>query len=259
MVKVTILGCGCAEGVPMIGCSCEVCLSKNTKNKRTRQSIYIESLTTKLLVDAGPDIRSQCLANKIINLDGLLVTHPHADHIGGLADLRAFCISSHKTINLFSDKKCLDEIKTRFNYLFRDCAIGANIKKPILKANTLKLWVKNKIGDIEFIPFIQDHVRITSLGFLFKDFAYSTDFKSLNQRSIDLLKNIPLWIVECISYKRNYSAHVNLEEMLRFYEQVNPQRAIIIHMSHEIDYVKFKRMLPKNVEIAYDGMQHIVS
>lgn len=255
MTKVTILGCGCAEGVPMIGCNCEICRSNNPKNKRTRQSIYIESNKTKLLVDAGPDIRLQCLKNKITTIDGLLITHAHADHIGGLADLRAFCISSHETINLFSNEKCLNEIKTKFDYLFNDCKIGANIKKPILRANTLKPWIKNKIGDIEFIPFIQDHVSITSLGFLFKDFAYSTDFKSLDKRSINLLKGTKLWIAECIGYKRNYTAHVILDEMLEFYEQVKPKKAIIIHMSHEIDYVKFAEMLPKNIEIAYDGMQ----
>jgi len=258
MVKVTILGCGCAEGVPMVGCSCKICHSKNPKNKRTRQSIYIESNKTNLLIDAGPDIRTQCLINKINNIDGLLVTHPHADHIGGLADLRAFCISSHETINLFSDQKCLDEIRMRFDYLFRDCRIGANTKKPILKSNPLNLWTKNKIGDIEFIPFIQDHVSITSLGFLFKDFAYSTDFKSLDKKSINLLKGTKLWIVECIGYKRNYSAHVILDEMLKFHEQVKPEKAIIIHMSHEIDYATFSKKLPKNIKIAYDGMKLVV-
>ena len=258
MTKVTILGCGAAEGVPMMGCACEVCCSKNRKNKRTRQSIYVESGKTKLLVDVSPDIRFQSLTNKIKNIDGILITHPHADHIGGLAELRAFCMLSHKTINLFSDKKCLDEIKARFDYLFQDCAIGANISKPILKANELKLWAKNKIGDIEFIPFIQKHGKIESLGFVFNNFAYSTDLKMLSQKSINLLKGTKLWIVECIGYKREYFAHIGLNEMLALYGKIEPKKAIIIHISHEIDYTTFGKMLPKNVKIAYDEMKIVV-
>ena len=255
MIKVTILGCGCAEGVPMIGCACKVCSSTNRKNKRTRQCIYVESDKTKLLIDISPDIRLQSLTNKIKNIDGILITHPHADHIGGLPDLRAFCILSHKTINLFSDKSCLDEIRIRFDYLFRGCKIGKDVTKPIVKANILKRWLKNKVGDLEFIPFAQQHGNIESLGFLFNDFAYSTDLKALSQRSINLLKGTKLWIVDCIGYKREYFAHIGLNEMLALYEKIEPEKAIIVHMSHEIDYTTFGKKLPKNIKIAYDGMK----
>jgi len=255
MTKITILGCGGAEGVPMIGCSCKVCRSKNPKNKRTRQSILVESDKTKLLIDAGPDLRDQSLLNKITKLDGILITHPHADHIGGLQELRAFCILSHKTINLFSLKKFLNDIKIRYDYLFRTITDGKDVAFPILKANEIELWKNNKIGDIGFIPFLQSHGRIDSVGFLFDGFAYSTDFKSLSKRSIDLLKGTKLWLVDCIGYKRDYFAHVGLKEMLALYEEIKPEKAVIIHLSHEIDYETFGEMLPKNISIAYDGMK----
>ena len=255
MTKITILGCGNSDGVPMIGCSCKVCRSKNLKNKRTRQSIYIESAKTKLLVDCGPDIRNQALANKIKILDGILITHAHADHIGGVQDLRPFCVLSHETINLFSSEDCLAAIEDKFDYLFRDCRVGKDVYKAILKANPIKPWVEHMIGDIKFTPFIQKHGPGESLGFLFKDFAYSTDLKSLEQRSIDLIKGTKLWLVDCVGYKRNYPGHLILNEMLTLCEQINPERALLIHMSHEIDYETFRKKLPKNIGLAYDGMK----
>jgi len=255
MVKITILGCGGAEGVPMIGCACQICRSKNPKNKRTRQSIYVETSKTKLLIDATPDLREQSLKNKIKRIDGLLVTHPHADHIGGLQEFRAFCMLSRRTMNLFSIKKFLDEIEYRYDYLFQNCPIGKDLAIPILAGNELKLWTKKKIGDIEFVPFIQNHGRTESLGFLFDGFAYSTDFKVLSQRSINLLKGTKLWIVDCLGYKRDYFAHVGLKDILALYDEIKPEKAIIIHMSHEIDYETFGKKLPKNVKIAYDGMK----
>ena len=169
--------------------------------------------------------------------------------------MRAFCISSQKTINLFSLKKFLDDIKIRYDYLFQDCLTGENVSFPILKANSIKPWNNKQIGDIDFIPFIQNHGTIDSLGFLFENFAYSTDFKSLNPRSIDLLKGTKLWIVDCIGYKRDYFAHVGLNEMLALYEEIKPEKAVLIHMSHEIDYETFGKMLPKNIKMAYNGMK----
>jgi phosphoribosyl 1,2-cyclic phosphate phosphodiesterase len=258
MTKITILGCGGSDGVPMIGCRCEICRSKNPKNKRLRQSICIESGQTKLLIDAGPDLRTQSLTHKINRLDGILITHAHSDHVGGLQDLRPFCVSSHQTINLYSMKKFLDDINIRFDYLFKDCRVAKDISMPIIKANMVKPWVKNKVGDIEFIPFIQEHGPGESLGFLFNNFAYSTDLHALSQRSLDLLKGTKLWLIDCLGYKRIFPSHLSLESMLNLYEKVQPEKAILIHMSHEIDYETFHKKLPKNIKLAYDGLQIIV-
>lgn len=255
MLAITILGCGAAEGVPRVGCVCEVCRSNHPRNKRTRQSIYIESKRTKLLIDASPDIRAQALTNKIRRIDKLLITHPHSDHIGGLQDLRGFCLLSQTGINLFACEKCLLEIKSRYGYLFAKCRVGLNKYVPILYPHLLIPGKKYNMGGIKFIPFMQFHGESYSLGFVFDNFSYSTDMKSLDEKAIALLKGTPLWIVDCTGDKINYPAHTGLKEILALCKEVRPKKVILIHMSHEIDYVKFSKILPKHIKLAYDGMK----
>jgi phosphoribosyl 1,2-cyclic phosphate phosphodiesterase len=255
MIDITILGCGCAEGVPVIGCKCRVCKSKNPKNKRTRQSIYLESNTTKVLVDAGTDFRTQALTNNIQHLDAVLVTHPHADHINGLDELRVFSARDKKSVDLFAHEACLYALQIRFPYLFKERHTKEYNWVPTLKAHILIPGIKRSVGDVEFVPFMQQHGGIESAGLMFDGFAYSTDVKHLDQQALALLKGVPLWMVDCTGFKGSYSGHFNLKEVLGICEVVQPKRVVLIHMSHELDYEELSSQLPKNVELAYDGMK----
>jgi phosphoribosyl 1,2-cyclic phosphate phosphodiesterase len=255
MINITILGCGCAEGVPVIGCECHVCQSKDKKNKRARQSIYIQSAKTRILIDAGPDFRTQALTNKIRHIDAVLVTHAHSDHINGLDDLRAFSVRNKKSVDLFASAACLSSLMTRFPYMFKGYSVKDYNYMPTLKAHTLTAGVKQRIGDIEFVPFMQQHGSIESLGFRFADFAYSTDVNRLDKKAQTLLKSVPLWMVDCTNFKSQYPSHFNLKEVLETCEVIQPKRMLLIHMSHEVEYKKISALLPKNVKLAYDGMR----
>jgi phosphoribosyl 1,2-cyclic phosphate phosphodiesterase len=255
MINITILGCGCAEGVPVIGCQCRVCKSKDKKDKRTRQSIYLQSDTTKILIDAGPDFRTQALVNKVHGIDGVLVTHSHSDHINGLDDLRALSARDKKSTNLFTEEACLSLLTHRFPYMFTERASKDYINVPTLKGHAITLGVRQRIGDIEFVPFAQQHGSIKSLGFRFNGFAYSTDVKHLDAKARDILKGVPLWMVDCTGFKGCYPAHFNLKEVLEICELIQPEHVVLIHMSHELEYKKVSALLPKNMELAYDGMK----
>ena len=257
VMEIKILGCGSSSGVPIVGCGCKVCISDNPKNNRMRQSVFVKSKKASLLIDFGPDIRSQMLENDIRDVDGVLITHDHADHVAGLDDLRGLCLSNKHTIDLYVDSFALERLKVKFGYLFKMSLSIDDVEIPVVKVHLIEPGKKYKINDIGFIPFEQNHGKIKSLGFRFSNFAYSTDFYSLEPAALSLLKGLDLWIVECIGYDETFdkrNAHIRLSGSLDLVENVKPKRAVFIHMSHEIDYELLLKKLPQNIDLAYDGM-----
>lgn len=256
-MQVKILGSGSSLGVPIMGCGCSVCSSDNPKNKRMRQAIYVRERNTNILIDFGPDIRSQILEFKVPELDAILITHPHSDHIAGLDDIRAFCLYRKKTTNLYMDESTYEDIKRKFNYILEmELEVDGEIV-PVVNICIIEPGKKYKVGDIEFEPFEQDHANIKSLGFKFSSFAYSTDFYNIDHKSLEKLHGIDMWIVECLGYERpvKKKAHIRLDRVLEMINDVNPKKAVLIHMSHEIEYDTLSAKLPKNVVLGYDGME----
>ncbi|MEE8173347.1 MAG: MBL fold metallo-hydrolase [Alphaproteobacteria bacterium] len=248
---ITILGCGTSSGVPALGCECAVCRSNDPKNQRRRVSILVEQGKTRLLVDTSPDLRAQLLDAQITHLDGVLYTHAHADHLHGIDDLRSVNFNMDRAIDVWGSQATLDIIQDRFGYAFRP--IGGWWSRPSLNPHVLTHGMTTEIGDVSILPFDQIHGRSITSGFRFGDAAYSTDVKEMPERTIDILQGIKLWIVDCVGF-HEHPTHAHLDLALDWIAQVNPERAVLTHMSHQFDYEILRARLPKGVEPGYDGM-----
>ncbi len=253
-MKIIILGCSNSFGVPVIGCNCKICKSSSPRNKRLRQSIYIEDDDVRILIDPGPDFRQQYIKNNIEKLDAILVTHPHEDHIGGFGDLRGISFISEKPVDVYMDAPTKEIILEKYSYIVNKFHTNKGNKSKILNIHEIKANQSFTINNLQITPFKQNHGAIDSLGFRINNFAYSTDFKTIDKENYSLLADLDLWVVEAMGYK-NYPAHINLDEALQLIDKFRPKKSVLIHMSHSIDYSEISKKLPPNVIAAYDGMQ----
>lgn len=249
-MKCTILGCGGSLGVPQLLCECYVCKSADQKNKRLRSSVYIESASTKILIDTSPDFKEQAIRYKISQVDALLYTHAHSDHISGIDDIKPFAHKAGNKLPTYLNAATYDGICGTYGYLFSS---ESTVYRPLLEPHILDDYSKFSVGDIEVISFLQKHGEINSLGFRFGSLAYSTDFNELSAKSLKILEGVDTWIIDCLRYAWA-PTHVIYEESLAYIEQVKPRRAILTHMAHDIEYNELKRLLPHHAEPAYDGM-----
>lgn len=256
-MNITILGCGPSGGVPLIGCECAICTSEDPRNKRSRTSILIETEGKRLLVDTSPDLRQQALTSGFKTIDAVLYTHAHADHTHGIDELRSFNYHMDRPIPVYGDKPTLDELRQRFDYVFLEPPIGRDWFRACLIPHTIEPYKPFKVEGIEVIPFTQDHGFVHSLGFRLGDMAYSTDVKSLPEASFDVLKDVKLWIVDCLA-KDEKPTHAHLDLTLEWIDRVRPERAILTHMGHELGYEELKARLPIGIEPGYDGMTIVI-
>ncbi len=252
--EITILGCGSSSGVPAIGNNWGKCNPNNPKNRRLRSSILIKTPSVKLLIDATPDLRQQLLNANVKSLDGILITHCHADHINGIDDFRFLNVIMNQDLHLYATKKNIDEIKKRFSYVFEKLAPQAKgfYYKPCLVPHEINGLFK--INNLEILSFQQDHGFIESTGFRINNFAYSSDVFDLSEDVFKKLKNLDLWIVDCLRFEPHKS-HAHLEKVLNWINRLKPKRTILTHMNYEIDYDHINSLLPKNCEAAYDGLK----
>lgn len=253
-MKVTILGCGGSGGVPLIGCRCAVCTSRDPRNRRMRVSIVVASDTTRVLVDASPDLRQQFLTYGFTTVDAAILTHAHADHLHGIDDLRAVNFQRNAPLDVWGNAPTLRDARQRFGYAFQPPATNNGIwYSPSLVAR--EIAGPFAVGDIAIAPFNQDHGghRDPTLGLRIGRFAYSTDVKVMPEEGFAALEGVETWIVDCLQEKPN-PAHSHLDQTLAWIARVKPRRAILTHMSHTLDYAALAARLPPGVEPAYDGM-----
>ncbi|MFN7039152.1 MAG: MBL fold metallo-hydrolase [Alphaproteobacteria bacterium] len=251
-MEVTILGCGSSLGVPVIGCKCVVCMSTDSKNQRFRSSVLISQADINILIDTGPDLRMQALSNNISKVNAIIYTHAHADHVNGLDEVRAF---QNNTIEIYGNLETLESLKHNFSYLFTEVNKNFKWHRPNLKTNIVNIGDKIKIDGFNIEIFEQIHGKSQSLGYKINDkLAYSTDVSEFSKETLELLENIDVWIVDCLSESESFS-HACLKQVLAWIEIVKPKKAILTHLNHEMEYKKLSDLLPKNIEVAYDNMK----
>jgi phosphoribosyl 1,2-cyclic phosphate phosphodiesterase len=248
-MKVTLLGCGTSSGVPRIDGKWGAADPANPKNRRRRVSILVQEENTSLVVDTSPDLREQCLSNNIKKIDAVLYTHDHADHTHGIDDLRGFRHAQGKLIDIYGLPETLDVLQRRFDYIFVE-KLGY---PPICKAHEISGDEPFRLGDILVRPFRQVHGPIVSLGYRFGKVAYSTDVSDLPEAAFEALQGIDTWIVDALRYEP-HPTHSHLEKTLGWIERVKPRRAILTHMTGDMDYDTLRAKLPKGVEPGHDGL-----
>jgi phosphoribosyl 1,2-cyclic phosphate phosphodiesterase len=250
-LKITFLGTGTSQGIPIIGSDHPVCLSQNPKDKRLRVSVLVEWDAYTYVIDCGPDFRQQMLNAKVSKIDGILFTHEHADHTMGLDDIRPFFFRQGD-IDLYAHKRVFKALEKRFDYIFT-----SKVKYPGVPS-VKKHVVNNKsfsLGSLKVVPIDGLHYKLQVYGYRFKDFAYLTDMKTIADTEVDKLQNLEVLVVNALREEPHMS-HFNLEEALAFIKKVNPKRAYLTHISHLLGFHdEVQQKLPKNVFLAYDNLQ----
>ena len=248
--KLTFLGTGTSQGVPMIGCSCEVCRSADPHDKRLRSSVLVDYCGKRFLVDAGPDFRQQMLRADVSHVDAIILTHNHKDHTGGLDDIRAFNYLEKKATRIYCEKYVEDSLRQEYSYAF------AEKKYPGAPD-----WEVHLIDDkpfsiegVEIIPIRGKHFTLPVLGYRFGNIAYCTDMNHLAEESFEKLQGLDHFIINCVRRGRHIS-HFSLEGALEIAETVGARHTWLTHLSHQLPcYEVLKAELPSGVLPAYDGL-----
>ena len=258
-LKFTILGCGSSMGVPRVALGWGSCDPNNPRNRRLRCSLLVERSgpagITRVLVDCTPDLRAQLLEARVDWIDGVLITHDHADHIHGIDDLRPLFVHKRHRVNVWMDEATARVTLARFGYCFHTPA-GSQYP-PIAREHRLvpgqAVNLEGQGGPIEVLPFLQGHGDISSLGFRFGRVAYSADIKDLPPQSLAALSGLDVWIVDALRHA-SHPSHFNLHEALDWIGRVNPKRAILTNLHSDMDYHTLRGSLPAGVEPGYDRM-----
>ena len=250
-MKVTFLGTGTSQGVPVIGCNCEVCQSLDFRDKRLRTSIHLDIQGQSWVVDTGPDFRQQMLREHVQRLDAVIFTHAHRDHTAGLDDVRAYNFLQQMDMPIYGTKPTLDQLRIEYAYAFEK-----NAPLGLPRLNLHEIDAKPfSIQGIEIIPLPVMHLRMPVLGFRFGNFSYITDANFIPDETLERLKGTEILVLNALQHERHVS-HFNLTEALAIAEKINPGKTYLLHMSHKLGlHAAIEKRLPGNVALAYDGLQ----
>jgi len=249
-MKITFLGTGTSQGVPVIGCICRVCSSLNPKDKRLRSSVMIETEGKRFVIDTGPDFRQQMLREKIDRIDAVIYTHDHRDHVAGLDDIRAFNFIMKKNMDLYASEQVHKGIREQFGYIFKEK------KYPGIPEITLHT-ISNKpftISGVKFTPILVKHMHLEVYGFRIGNFTYITDANFISEEEKKKIYGSEVLVLNALRHE-SHPSHFTFDESIAIINELKPKTAYLIHMSHQIGlHEEVEESLPENIRLAFDGL-----
>ncbi len=254
-LTITFLGTGTSLGIPVIGCQCAVCSSPDPRNKRSRSSIHVATRESSVVIDTGPDFRSQCLRENIRRIDAAVFTHQHSDHIMGFDDLRQFCTGEGATMPIFGTSQCLGQIQVAFSFAFD----RANWYPAYVKPVPHPVEGPFEVGDLRLTPLDVEHGKVRTVGYLLevggkKLAAYLPDCKVVPPDTLALLAGAEALIVDCLRLEPHWT-HFCLREALDLKDKVRPRQTWLTHLSDRLDHASLEHSLAPDVRVAYDGLK----
>jgi len=251
--SILFLGTGTSVGVPMIGCRCEVCCSDDHRNKRLRTSALVCYGKQNILIDIGPDFRAQMLLNDVTQIDAILLTHPHRDHIAGFDEIRALNFLYESKVDLYANAMTWDSLKKQFYYAFMETDYTSLPKVQFheIETSSMSIWFR----EIDITPIQVSHGKMPCLGYRIGDLAYITDANAIRDEEMEKLRNLDVLVLNALR-KYHHPSHFTLEEALEIVAKLKPRRAYFTHLSHHMGrHADVELELPENVFLGYDGLR----
>ncbi|RQO75013.1 MBL fold metallo-hydrolase [Pedobacter sp. KBW06] len=249
-MKVTFLGTGTSQGIPVITCNCVVCQSADHRNKRLRVSVLLEMGDKTIVIDSGPDFRYQMLRANVKDLDAILYTHEHKDHVAGLDDIRPFNYLLKKNIDIYATERVQQALRREFSYIFAEVHYPG---LPQIDMHTISDEVF-KIGKTEIIPLNIMHYKLPILGFRVHDFTYITDAKTISEETIAKVRGTKVLVINALQHEEHIS-HFTLQEAVDFAKKIGAEMTYLTHISHNLGlHEEVEKELPENIKLAYDGL-----
>ncbi len=251
-MKITFLGTGGSQGIPVLGCNCRVCLSNDKYDKRLRTSVWIEVDGLTIIIDTGPDFRFQALNNNIRKVDYVLITHAHKDHVAGLDELRSYYfLQGKKPIPVYADQIAWESIRKQFYFIFENSSYPGVLK---IEQNLIERYKSFVLGGkIEVVPFVVYHYMLPVMGFRIGKMAYMTDVSRIPSESMEYLKGLDLLIISALQ-KEPHIAHLTLNQAVEIARHVKAKQTRIVHIGHRMGlHREVNQELPENIRLAYDG------
>lgn len=250
-MKITFLGTGTSQGVPVIACGCEVCISLDIKDKRLRSSIIVSSKTTNVVIDTGPDFRQQMLNNKVQKLDAILYTHEHKDHVAGMDDVRAFNFKQKKPMDIYANERVQKALIREYPYVFEKNSYPGI---PKVEVHSIEAESIVSVGDLNFKAIEVLHYKLPVLGFRIEDFVYITDANYISEDQKAKIYGAKILVINALR-KEKHISHFTLQEAIELAEELKVEQVYLTHISHLMGkHEEVSLELPKHVSIAYDGL-----
>lgn len=253
-MKITFLGTGTSQGVPVIGCACKVCKSNDKRDKRFRTSLLLEINGKNIVIDAGPDFRMQMLRAEVSDIHGILISHEHKDHVGGLDDVRAYNFMLQKPIDIFCEERVANSLRNEYSYVFAEKKYPGAPQINLMSIDDFPFFVEG----VKVIPIRVYHHKLPVYGFRIGDFTYITDASFISEKSKEKIIGSKYLVLNALR-KQKHMSHFSLNESLKLINELSPRKAYLIHMSHQMGlHEEVEKELPENVFLAYDGLSFTV-